>query len=84
MATLDQLREIKRKYSAKLLRQPGVCGVDIEVKKSGAASLIVHLDSADPEIRASLPSELDGLPVEYVYTGPIRKQSRKRGGGSTA
>jgi hypothetical protein len=84
MATLDELRVIKRKYSAQLLRRPGVCGVDIEIKKSGEACLIIHLDSPDPEIRASLPSVLDGNSIKYVYTGPIRKQSRKRGSGSTA
>jgi hypothetical protein len=77
MATVDELRVVKRKYSANLLRQPGVCGVDINIKKSGEANLTVHLDSRDPEIRATLPSVLDGFPVEYVYTGPIRKQGEK-------
>ena len=77
MATVDELRAVKRKYSANLLRQPGVCGVDINIGKSGEASLTVHLDSRAPEIRATLPSVLDGFPVEYVYTGPIRKQGER-------
>lgn len=75
MATFDELRQVKRKYSATLLRQPGVAGVDINVKKSGEAALTVHLDTRDPEVKKSLPSDLDGHPVEYVYTGPIRKQA---------
>ena len=47
--------------------------MDIEVRESGDAVLKIHLDTQDPKIRAALPTELDGFPVEYVYTGPIRK-----------
>jgi hypothetical protein len=75
MASVADLRAVKRKYSAQLLRTPGVCGVDIEVGESGDAVLKVHLDTQDPKVRAALPAELDGFPVEYVYTGPIRKLS---------
>ena len=75
MASVDDLRAVKRKYSAQLLRTPGVCGVDIEVGESGDAVLKVHLDTQDPKVRAVLPTELDGFPVQYVYTGPIRKLS---------
>ena len=74
MATVDELRAVKRKYSADLLRRPGVCGVDINIEKSGKANITVHLDSKGTEIRAALPSALDGYPIEYVYTGPVRKQ----------
>jgi hypothetical protein len=74
MATIDDVRAVKRKYSANLLKQSGVVGVDIDIKESGDPVIIVHLDSGDPKIRHSLPKQLDGYPVEYVYTGPIRKQ----------
>ena len=73
MPSLEDLRAVKRKYSAQLLREPGVVGVDIEIKDTGDAVLKVHLDTKDPEIRSALPKELDGFPVEYVYTGPVRK-----------
>jgi len=73
MASVEDLRAVKRKYSAQLLRTPGVCGIDIEVGDSGNAVLKVHLDTQDPNVRSALPTELDGFPVEYVYTGPIRK-----------
>lgn len=74
MATLDELKSVKRKYSAGLLQQQGVCGVDIEVKDSGEAALTVHLDTKSKKIRSNLPKELEGYRVNYVYTGPIRKQ----------
>jgi 23S rRNA U2552 (ribose-2'-O)-methylase RlmE/FtsJ len=77
MATLDQLRAVKRKYSADLLKKPGVIGVDIQVKKSGEAVIIIHLDSQDTSILSQLPTDLDGFTVKYFYTGPVRKQDEK-------
>lgn len=74
MATLDEMKAVKRKYSAGLLQQRGVCGVDIEIKDSGEAALTVHLDTKEKSVRDGLPAELEGHPVKYVYTGPIRKR----------
>ncbi len=74
MASVDELKPVKRKYSAELLGKLGVCGVDIDVKKSGDAVLTVHLDTDDPVIKADLPKSLDGFPVTYVHTGPFRKR----------
>lgn len=78
MATLEQLRQVKRKHSANLLRQEGVCGVDIDLKKSGEGVIVVHLETRNAKVRQTLPTELEGIPVEYVYTGPIRKQVSKK------
>jgi hypothetical protein len=74
MATLDEPRRVKRKHSADLLHRPGVVGVDIDADDSGELVLTVHLATADPSARDALPEELDGFPVNYVYTGEIRKQ----------
>ncbi|MES2734374.1 MAG: hypothetical protein V4714_21680 [Bacteroidota bacterium] len=75
MATLDDIKSLKRKYSAELLQLPGVAGIDIDIHPSGEATLAVHIDTKDPEVRQALPKELDGYPVKYIYTGPIRKSS---------
>lgn len=72
--TVERLKAVKRKHSADLLRRRGVAGVDIAIDDAGHATLAVHLDTRDPKVRDALPAELDGYPVEYVYTGPIRKQ----------
>ena len=71
---LAKVRAVKRKHSASLLRRPGVAGVDIAIDDAGNGSLAVHLDTKDPDVTKGLPDVLDGVPVEYVYTGPIRKQ----------
>lgn len=73
MATFDEIRALKKRHSPTLLRRPGVCGVDVETAESGEAVLTVHLDSADPAVRAQLPDRLEGHPVRYVHTGPFRK-----------
>ena len=73
-APLAKIKAVKRKHSADLLRRPGVCGVDIDVDATGKGTLAIHLDTKDPKVKAGLPDVLDGVPVEYVYTGPIRKQ----------
>jgi hypothetical protein len=74
MASFDEIRELKKRYSAYLLRQPGVCGLDIDTSSSGEATLTVHLETDDPSIRRQLPDQLDGFPIKYVRTGPFRKE----------
>lgn len=75
MASFEELKRVKRRYAAGLLRRPGVNGVDIDEDESGQPIIAIHLESDDPAIRASLPDQLDGHPLKFVETGPIRKQS---------
>jgi hypothetical protein len=74
MATLEELKLVKRRHSADLLRRPGVCGVDIEVDPRGKAVLTVHLETDDASVRECLPDEIEGHRVKYVRTGPFEKQ----------
>lgn len=68
---MQKLRAVKRKHAAALLRRPGVCGVDIN---DAGRAITVHLATRDKKVTRDLPESLDGVRVEYVYTGPIRKQ----------
>ena len=74
MATLEDLKLVKRRHSADLLRRPGVSGVDIEIGPQGDAVLTVHLEKDDPSIRKGLPDKIEGHEVKYVRTGPFEKQ----------
>jgi hypothetical protein len=78
VATFDELKAVKRRHAAALLRQDGVCGVAIDQDADGTPIIALHLDSDDPDVRGRLPTELEGHPVKFVHTGPIRKQSAKR------
>jgi len=75
MATEEEVREVKRRHSAELLRQPGVCGVGVEKDEAGNFTIAVHLDSDDPEVRARLPQQIEGYPLKFVLSGPFRKLS---------
>jgi len=74
MATEQEITAIKRKHSAWLLRQPGVCGAGVEKDESGNYVLAVHLDASDPNAGTTVPDSLDGAPVKRIRSGPFRKQ----------
>ena len=78
MATFEELLAVKRRHSPTLLRQTGVCGLDVETDKEGKAVIAVHLDTNDPLVLKQLPSELEGHPLKFVQTGPIRKQNAEK------
>ena len=78
MTTFEDLKAVKRRHAASLLRRDGVVGVDIDEDDSGEPVIAVHLERDSPKVRQQLPSELEGHPVKYVLTGPVRKQAAKR------
>ena len=70
--TSDQAREIKQRHSADLLAQAGVCGVGVEKNEHGELVLAIHLDSDPAEAAKWLPSEIEGLPVKLIHSGPFK------------
>jgi len=74
MPTEEEVRQIKRRHSADLLRQPGVCGVAVEKDERGDFLLAIHLDASQPNAGATIPETLDGCPIKRVYSGPFVKQ----------
>jgi hypothetical protein len=80
MATEQEVREVKRRHSAKLLSQPGVSGVGIERDESGDYVLAVHLDADAEDAQQELPEEIEGHRVRYVGSGPFRKQQSESSG----
>jgi hypothetical protein len=74
MPSEQQVREIKRRHSARLLQQPGVCGVGVEKDARGEFVLAVHLDATQPEAGAELPDAIEGCPVKRIRSGPFTKQ----------
>ncbi|MGH7215282.1 MAG: hypothetical protein ACREIT_11015 [Tepidisphaeraceae bacterium] len=79
MATFKELKAVKRRHAAELLKKDGVSGVDIDEDANGAPVIAVHLETDDPRVRRQLPNELEGHPLKFVHTGPIRKQAARGG-----
>ena len=71
MATEEEIRIVKRQFSSRLLRVPGVSGVGIERDESGGYVLAIHL--ADPDARKHMPPDLQQYPVKFIHSGPFRK-----------
>ncbi len=75
MSSDKEIREVKRRHSAELLRLPGVCGVGVAKGASGDLVIAVHLDTDDPQVAARLPKEIEGYAVETIHSGPFHKQA---------
>jgi hypothetical protein len=74
MASEQQVKEIKRKHSAWMLQQPGVCGVGVERDEGGEFVLAVHLDPSLANAGVTIPDSIEGCPVRRVSSGPFTKQ----------
>lgn len=75
MATFEEAKQVKHKHSAALLRQRGICGVDVQTDAAGGAVICVHLDSNEAAVLKAVPKQLEGIPVKCLQTGPFQKQS---------
>lgn len=73
MLSEQEAGEIKRRHAPRLLKQPGVSGVGIEKDAAGNYVLVIHVDSDDPQVTASLPKQVEGLEIRVARTGPFRK-----------
>ena len=74
MKSQQQVREIKRRHSVRLLQQPGVCGVGVEKDEAGNFVLAVHLDAHQPKAVTTIPDAIEGCRVIRVLSGPFSKQ----------
>ena len=74
MASEKEIKEIKRRHSAQLLQQPGVCGVGVEKDERGDFVLTVHLDATRKDAGRTVPDSIEGCPVKRIRSGPFTKQ----------
>jgi len=69
---LDRLR---MREEARLLAIPGVTSVGIGFGPAGGESLTVGV--VDAGVAASLPLQIDGVPLVVTVTGPVDAQRRR-------
>jgi hypothetical protein len=74
MVSEEEVKAIKRRHSARLLQEPGVCGVGVEKDQNGNFVLAVHLDTTQPDAGATVPASIEGCPVKRVRSGPFTPQ----------
>jgi hypothetical protein len=68
------IQEVKARHEARLMAEPGVVAVGIGSGTDGKPAIIVSLDRERPEVRASVPAQIDGYAVRVQVIGPVRAQ----------
>lgn len=68
------IQEVKARHEAQLMARPGVVAVGIGSDADGKPAIVVSLDRERPEVRASVPAEIDGYAVRVQVIGPVRAQ----------
>ncbi len=69
---MSAVAEVKQRHEAELLNIPGVLGAGVGVSSEhGAVAVKVYVEHDTPEVRASIPSSLEGIRVLVVETGAI-------------
>jgi len=68
------IQEVKARHAPRLMAEPGVVAVGVGRDADGSEAIIVSLDRERPEVRASMPQELEGYAVRIQVIGPVRAQ----------
>ncbi len=63
--------DVKARHRDSLFALPGVVGTGVSVDDAGNPVIEVYLDRAARDVQRPIPSELDGIPVRTVVSGPI-------------
>ncbi len=72
-ATLIEARRVKEQHERALLQTPGVVGAGIGLSEAASGRVVIEIYVArdTPDLRQTLPPQLDHTPVRIVETGPI-------------
>lgn len=68
------IQEVKAKHEAAILKIEGVISIGIGLKKDKTQAIIVGLKQENQDTIQSIPSVLDGYPVEIQIIGSIKAQ----------
>jgi len=68
---MEPINRVIAAHSAGLLAIEGVVGVYEGSRADGSPCLCVAVATNSPELRARVPAQVAGYPVEIVETGPI-------------
>jgi len=67
--------QVKEKHEMEWMQSPGVTGVAIgERSRTPGLAIKVMVERVSPELRARIPSEVEGYPVELEASGEFHAQ----------
>jgi hypothetical protein len=70
-AKVAAVAAVKRRHEAELLKMPGVVGTGVGESADGRLVIKVFVEKDTQAVRSSVPSSLEGIPVEIEETGPV-------------
>ncbi len=73
-AMTGSIQDVKAKYEQQIITTPGVVSIGIGKNAAGNSAIIIGIEQEDETVKAALPKELDGYPVEIQNIGPVRAQ----------
>lgn len=68
--TSRPIADVLAEHTPRLMAMPGVVGT-AEGREEGRPCILVFVASDSPELRASIPSQIEGHPVKIQVTGEI-------------
>ncbi len=70
-AAIEAAAKVRDRHEANLRNVRGVIGTGIAQNARGQKVIEVYVESDTPDVRASIPAALDGVPTRVVETGEI-------------
>ena len=74
MDTLQQIREVKKKYEREWLALPGVAGVGIGPVANGEIGIIISVSEHPEKVREKISERINSVAIEIRETGDFRAQ----------
>jgi len=68
---IERVKAIKRRNEGRLFKITGVVGTGVGLSKNGSPVIEVYLASDDADARSKIPSQIDGVAVSVLVTGPF-------------
>ncbi len=74
-AAFERVREVQERHTAELMAKPGVAGTAVGLSESNHPAVLVLLEEAGA---AGIPAQLEGVPVQRIFTGKIEALGAKK------
>ena len=72
---MKNIHEVKAKHEMEWMTVPGVTGIGIgERSRAPGLAIRVYVERITPALRARIPAEVEGHPVELEATGEFKAQ----------
>lgn len=69
---IEHIKSVKKKYEKSWLSLDNVVGIGVGLTRAKTPGILISVCKNDASIQATIPPQVEGIPVEIQYTGPIK------------